>query len=152
MDTGIDIRVEEVDEQVRQGEQRREGQHDALHHRVVASEDRVDQEQPKPRPAEHRFGEDRPAEQGAELEPDGGDDRDERVAEGVTPEDRPLGEALGPRRAYVVLPEHLEYARPRHARDEGHREGAQSEGGSTMLAGSSAPAAGSQLRSMAKTM
>src|SRR5579884_398453 len=58
---GVDIGVQYVNCQVDQDEQRREGEHDPLDERIVAGEDRVDQELPDPRPAEHCLSEYRAA-------------------------------------------------------------------------------------------
>ena len=106
-----------------------EDEHDALHHRVVAREDRVDQEQPHSRPPEDRLGQDGAAEQRAELEPDHGQDGHERVPEGVARHDQALAEALGAGGADVLLAQNLQHGRAGHAGDERDREGGQRERG-----------------------
>src|SRR5262249_54239493 len=55
-----------------------------------------------------------------QREADHGDDGDERVPEGVAPDDLAAGHALGPGRPHVVLAERLEEARPREAHEGGH--------------------------------
>src|SRR5436190_13951645 len=69
----------EVDEHV--GD--RDEQNAALHQRVVAEADRLDQQPPDARPRENRLRDDRPGQHRAELEPDDRDDRDEAVPERV---------------------------------------------------------------------
>src|SRR5919108_5846419 len=96
-DPRVDHRVEEVDQQVDEDEGRGHDQHAAADERVVARVDRLDGEAAEPRPGEDRFGEDRPAEEEAELQPDDRQDRDERVAERVDDDDPPVGEPLGAR-------------------------------------------------------
>ena len=55
----------------------------ALQHRIVAPADRLDQPFADARPGEDRLGQDRAGEQHADLQADHGDDRDQRVAQGV---------------------------------------------------------------------
>ena len=83
------------------------------HHRVRIAVQQAGLEQPAHRvPLEDGLGDHGAAEQAADVEGDDGGERDERVAEGVPHDDRPLGEALGPGRADVVLVQHLEHAGP----------------------------------------
>ena len=51
----------------------------------------------------------------ADLEPDNGDDRNNRVLERVPPHDRSLAESLGPGGANVVVAKYLEHRRARQA-------------------------------------
>ena len=85
-------------------------------------------------PAEDPLGDDGAADDSADVERDDRGDRDERVAERVTHDDRALGEALGASGADVVLVHHLEQARPRVAgvgreRDQDERDGRQQQVG-----------------------
>src|SRR3989442_14559928 len=76
-DPRVDDDIEEIDDEVGQDEEGGEDEDDALHHGVVPREDRVDQEQSHPGPAEHRLRQDGATEERAELEPGDGEDRDE---------------------------------------------------------------------------
>ena len=66
-----------------------------------------------------------------ELEADHGDRRDERVLEHVDEQHAPLGQALRPRGAHVVLRQHVEHRGARHARDHRERDRAEHDRGST---------------------
>ena len=67
---------------------------------------------PDPRPGEDRLRDHGPAQELGKLQAEQGDDGDRGVLERVRAENARLGQALGPRRAHVVLPQHLEHARP----------------------------------------
>ncbi len=67
-------------------------------------------------PLEHRLGDHGAAEDAADVDGHDGGQRDHRVAEPVAHDHRALRQTFGPRRADVVLVEHLEHARPRVAR------------------------------------
>jgi hypothetical protein len=66
--------------------------------RIVAARDRIDHPLADARPGEDRLGEDRAGQQDADLQADGGDDRDQRVAQRMQPTtrrgDRPLARAV----------------------------------------------------------
>src|SRR6266850_1866316 len=110
-DARVEDRVEQVHDQVHHHEGSGDQQHAPLHQRIVAGLDRAHHHGAEPGPGEHGLGEDGPAEQIAHLHPDHGEDRVERVLEHVPRDDHPLGQALGARRAHVVLPDDLEHAR-----------------------------------------
>ena len=67
-DAGIEDAIDEVDEEVDHDEHERGQEDGALHHRVVAVVDRLHREPADARPREHGLGDDRAAQQGAELE------------------------------------------------------------------------------------
>src|SRR3989441_2702508 len=121
-DPRVEVGVEQVHDQVDEHERGREEKDRRLHHRVVAVVDRLNRQAADARPGEDRLGDDRAAEQRAKLDPDDGHDRDRGVLERVLPNDRRTAHAFGPRRADVVLAQHLEHARPRQPRDAGGRE------------------------------
>ena len=110
-------------------EQRREHRHDGLHERVVAAEDRVHGEPAHARPREDRLRDDRAPEQDAELEADDGDEGDRGVLQRVLVGHHEGADPRGARGAHVVLGQHLEHARARHARDAGHGESAEGHRG-----------------------
>src|SRR5579875_4203289 len=66
----IDIGVEEVGQEVDHDVGHGEEQDQALHHRVVPEEDRVQEQASHAGPAEDALGQHRAPEQGPELEPD----------------------------------------------------------------------------------
>src|SRR3954471_23134226 len=101
--TWVDERVRDVDDQVGHDDEERAEQHGALDHGHVAVLDRVVGEAPDARDVEHGLGEDRAAEQHADVQAGRGDDRRARGAQRVAQDDPALAQALGPRGADVVL-------------------------------------------------
>src|SRR5262245_53914966 len=95
-DSRVEVRVQDVDQEVRQNENRREDDHDGLDNLVVPGPDGVDREEPGARPGKDGLGHN-----GAGHE-DAGDDREERqggdrrIPEAVLPDHFPLGEPLDP--------------------------------------------------------
>src|SRR6266850_3889654 len=110
-DPGIDEAIEDVDEEVAHDEADRDQEYDALHERVVAREDGVHHEAADAGQGEDVLGDDGAADQRAELQPQHGDHRDERVAQHVAAHHASLRQALGARGAHVVLGERLQQAR-----------------------------------------
>src|SRR6476469_4177625 len=113
-DAGVAAALNKKDQGVEEDDE--EGaEHDDRHHRrqvevfqrfVGVLDDAVE--------AEDAFDQDRAADQGAEVEAEDGDDRDQRVAHHVAAHHPALAEALGPRGAHVVLVHHVEHARAQH--------------------------------------
>src|SRR5256885_8984745 len=110
-DARIEIRVEDVHDQVRQDVADGEEEHHALDDEEIPAEDGVDHQPADTGQGKERLGDDGVAEEAADLESDHGDDGDERVLEGVLGNDHSLAEALGLRRAHVVLAQHFEHSR-----------------------------------------
>ena len=78
--------------------------------------DRFGRVQADPVEVEDVFGEDRAAaDQRAEVEPEEGDDRDQRVAEHVADPHLPLAQTLGAGGADVVLVHRVEHVGAQHA-------------------------------------
>src|SRR5262245_57588618 len=100
-DARIENAVEHVDEQVAEDHDHGDEHHEVLHDGIVAPEDRLDQEARDPRQVEHGLGDYEAADQERELDPDDGDDGQQRVLQGVAPDDDAPGLSLGPRRAEV---------------------------------------------------
>ncbi len=65
-------------------------QDDVAHHRQVALADGVEDQPPQPRQEEDIFDDDRAGQQLPELEAHDGQDRDQRVAQGMDIDDGPL--------------------------------------------------------------
>src|ERR1051325_10402087 len=114
-DARIGDRVEDVGEEAARDDHHRGHEQQPEDHRVVLIVQRIQIETPDAGPREHGLGDERAAEEGAELEPGQRDQRDERVAERVTQQHRAPAQPLGVRRADVVLAHDLEDARPRVA-------------------------------------
>src|SRR6185503_2358072 len=129
LDPRIEPVVGDVDGQIRERiDDRREEGH-AQHRREVEAHCRGGRVAAEAGPAEDRLGEDGAREEAAERESDDRDRRDERVPKAVAEHDDPLAQPLRARGAHVVLPEDLEHARARHARDDRGREVAERERG-----------------------
>src|SRR5712692_1883895 len=124
-DARVENGVEEIDDEVDEHEGRGDEEHAALDERIVARLDGAHHHGAEPRPGEDRLRQDGPAQEKAHLQPQHRDDGIDRVLEHVPRDDGTLGEALGTRRADVVLPDDLEHARAREAREGGGRGGAE---------------------------
>src|SRR5919197_1539268 len=107
-DPGVEHDVEHVHDEVDEDEDHREQQHQRLDQRVVTVSDRLDEELAEPVEVEDLLGHDEPADEERELERDDRDDREQRVAQRVPDDDEALAYALRPRRAHVILAQHLE--------------------------------------------
>src|SRR5215470_10836586 len=91
-DPRIDPAIEEIHEQVAQDEADGDEQDHALHERVVAREDGVDHEAPDSRKSEDVLRDDGAPDEGAELEPEHRDHRDQGVLQHVAADHLPLRE------------------------------------------------------------
>ena len=80
-------------------------------------------------PGEHGLGDDRAAQQEADLQADQRDHRDHGVPQCVTDGDAPVRGALGARGAHIVGAERFEQRRARHARHRSDEHRAQGHGG-----------------------
>src|SRR5262249_35758997 len=114
-DAGIDDRVERVDQEVDQDEDRRRQDEDGLDDRKVPEVDGVDNELPHAGPGEDGLRDHRAAEQRPDLEPDDGEHGDGGVAQGVPKDHGALGQALRSPGADVVAAQDLQHAGPRQA-------------------------------------
>src|SRR5437773_2285178 len=117
----IEDRIEKVHGEVQDHEGGGEEQNHALDHRVVALEDRVEQQPPDAGQGEDVFDHDDAAHDVAELDAGDRDDGDQRVAERVVEGHPALGQPLGARRANVLAPEAVEHRRAGHAGDHRRR-------------------------------
>src|SRR4030095_8734241 len=128
-DARIEDGVEEIHGEIDQHEGGGDEKHPALYQRIVAGLDSPHHHGAEPRPREDRLGEDGAAQEEADLHAEHGDDGVDGVLEHVAGNHRTLGQALGARRAHVVLADDLEHARAGEAR-KGRRGGrAEGEGG-----------------------
>src|SRR5215831_4428563 len=108
-DSRVEIRVQDVDQEVRHDEDCREHDHDGLDYLVVPGPDGVNREEPGARPGEDGLGHN-----GAGHE-DAGDDREERqrgdrrIPEAVLPDHLPLGEPLDPGQLHELRVQHVQH-------------------------------------------
>src|SRR4051795_198475 len=115
----VDEGVEDVHDQVHDDDEEGADQDGALDHRQVRVLDRVVREPPDAGDVEHRLGEDRAAEQDADVDPGGGDERGDGAAHSVAQHDPPLAQPLRARGADVVLREHLHQVAAQEPRVDG---------------------------------
>src|SRR5439155_11431981 len=83
-DPRVQQRIRHVDQEVDQDVGRRGDEHHALDEGIVPGEDGLDDQPPEPRHDEDLLRHHRAADEGAHLEPEDGDDRDEAVTHAVT--------------------------------------------------------------------
>ncbi len=119
----------QVDREVDQDEGEAVDQHDALHQRIVARQNALHDETADARQREHLLDHHRAADRRRQQDADRGDDEDQRVAKRVLGDGLPFAEALGARGPDVVLAEHVEHRRARHAREKADLEQRQHRGG-----------------------
>src|SRR5215475_7852494 len=127
-DAGVEVSIGDVGEEIDQHEGGGDDEQRALHHGIVAREDALDDQPSHSGQREDRLGEHGAAQVVAELEAEDGENRDHGVAEGMPIDDEPIRDALGARRAHVILAQHLEHRGARGARDHGGRSRPQHEG------------------------
>src|SRR5688572_22867366 len=124
----VEYPVEDVYKQVHEHEEQGAVEDYALDHGVVPAVDGLVGDLAHPRPGEDRLGDERPAHQEADLEPDHRDRRQHSVPQGVLEDHPPRYHPLGAGRPDVVLVHDLEHAAPRHARHHRHRDGPEGHG------------------------
>src|SRR5258705_552018 len=100
-DPRIEEAVDDIDHQVQHDDARGQEQVDALDDGIVTPGDGVEQELPHAGDDEDAFHDDRPPQEGRELEAHHGDHRDHGVLQDVAGDHERLGQALGPRGADV---------------------------------------------------
>src|SRR5262249_51310679 len=102
-DARVDPRVDQVDQEVGDHEERADEQDGPLDERVVPLEDAPQEESPDAGQREDLLGDDHAAQQVADLDARHRDERDQAVLERVAPQDAGLRQPLGARRPDVVL-------------------------------------------------
>src|SRR5262249_36776534 len=113
-DARIQVRVQDVDEQIDHDKARRHDQCRALHERYVAQSDAAVQLESDTRPGKDCFGNDRAAEQRPHLQTDDSQYRQQRILQRVTPNEQSFVQALGARYEYVLLGKDFEERRTCH--------------------------------------
>src|SRR5438132_12884182 len=135
-DRGVSVPNPWVEESIRHvGDDVQDGEHDgeqqdgALHQHIVPRGERLDGEVADAGPGKHRFRDHRAAEQVPGLQRDHRHDRDEGVRERVPPHQAEEPDALGARRAGVVLMQDLQQAAPHVPGQDGPGPPGQGRGG-----------------------
>src|SRR5262249_19354061 len=90
-------------------------------------------------PAEYGLDDDRAAEEIADLQPDGGHDRQQRVPQHMRIHDPALAQPLGPRAADEILLHVVEHGGARDAHVPGDREGGQRDAGQDEMLPATSP-------------
>src|SRR6266436_193537 len=110
-DARIEPRIAQVDEKVHQHEDDRVEQDEILDHDDVALDEGGDERAAEPRNAEGLLDRHRATQHEAEEHAGNGNDRQQRIGQGVTQHHVPLLRALGAGRAHVIFSDDLEQAR-----------------------------------------
>src|SRR5882724_11873041 len=142
---GIEEAIEKIDGEVDDDEHHRGEEDRALHHGIVAIVDGLHGEPANAGPGKDGLRHHRPPQERTPMERGGGANRTGGVTEGVLGHHDHLAEPLGSRRADVVGAEHLEHGRAREARDRGHGEGAEGEGGQHEVLPAAPPRGGEEI-------
>src|SRR5690349_19824343 len=93
-DAGVEPAIDEVHRQVDEAEDQRDKEHSALHDRIIAVADAVEQKAAHTRQRENGFDDHRAAEQVSDLYTDHRQDRDKGVLQRVAIQDRLLVESF----------------------------------------------------------
>src|SRR5579859_307403 len=127
-DARIEVRVGDVDNQVRGQEHEHRQQHHRLDRGVVARAKGLDRQTANARPGKHGFDDERAFQDCPHLQTQERHARDQPVAQRVPQDHRGFGEALGARGANVVLMQRVEHTGANEARLGGRAEQAQGDG------------------------
>src|SRR3954453_20472470 len=134
-DPWIEEGIHDVHEQVHHDDGKRADQHRSLHDRQVALLDRIKGQTADTGDVEDGLGEDRAAEEDAEIEAEDGHDRRDRGAQAVLEDDAPLAQALRPRGADVVLPHDVEQVGAQETRVDRRERGREHDPGKEQRGG-----------------
>src|SRR5215510_10785911 len=128
-DSRVEVCVQDVDQEVRHNEDRREHDHDGLDDLVVPSSHGVDGEQPGAGPGEDGLGHDGSGHQDAGDDREEGQRGDRRIPEAVLPDDFPLGESLDSSQLHELGVQHIQHRGADQSHDGRDLEPAEGEGG-----------------------
>src|SRR5207249_7249433 len=129
LDPWVEPVIGDVDDEVGDGIDDRGEQRHAEHRRKVEAYRGCGRVPAEAWPAEDRLGKDGTREKTPERQADDRDRGDEGVTQPMPEHNGALAQALRLGRAHVVLTEHLEHARARHAGDDRRREVAERQRG-----------------------
>src|SRR5207249_4923185 len=113
-DSGIQVAIQQVHEDVERDEEDRDGEDAALHERVIALHDGREEHAADTGDGEYLFDDDGTAEELTDLNPEERHDDDQPVLEDVAPEDETGPQPLRARGAHVVGAQHVEHRGARH--------------------------------------
>ncbi len=125
---GIELAVDQIDDEIDQHEQKHHENQIGDHHRAVEHGDRIDDELAHAGPVEHRLGHDREGERRTELEAEDGDDRDRDILQHVQAHDLAFGEALRAGETHIVRAHDFHSAGAREADQKSELEQREIEG------------------------
>ncbi len=128
-DPGVQIGINEVDEEVVQQNDAGEKQVDPGDHRVIPVREGIHQETAQAWQVKEVLHDDGAPDHERQLQADQGDDRDEGIFDGVSQHDRLFLEPLGPGSADIVLPQYLQHHGARHAHGAGRKGRSQNQAG-----------------------
>src|SRR5262245_43522588 len=128
-DSRVEVCVQDVDQEVRHDEDRREHDHDGLDDLVVPSSHGVDGEQPGAGPGEDGLGHDGSGHQDAGDDREEGQRGDRRIPEAVLPDDFPLGESLDSSQLHELGVQHIQHRGADQSHDGRDLEPAEGDGG-----------------------
>ena len=100
-----------------------------MQRRVVARVERVDNDLAEAWTGKDDFRQHRVTDQHTQIEADDGYDRDQHIAQRMTPDDEPGRHAFGSRGADVVFAQRVQHARAGDAGDVGDHDDAEIDGG-----------------------
>src|SRR5579884_732986 len=124
-DAGVDVGVEDVDEQV-DADDHDAGLHDdALHKRKIALENAFVEQAADARPGEDDLDDDGGVDHHDEVDAGQGQHRDQRVLEGVNRDDDVARQPLEPGQLDVLAAQHFQHARTRQPQQRGGEVPAQ---------------------------
>src|SRR6185369_976813 len=138
----IDKDVGDVGEQIEHDVDGRCDEYDALHHRVVAIEDGVDDQLAEARNRENLFGQHCARQERPEFKRAERDDGGQRVAHGVLEDDGAFVEAFRARRPHVIAFEDLQHGATRVAHQDCRNGVAEDESGHDCRGETGAPILG----------
>ncbi len=95
---------------------------------IIAARNRIDHPFADTGPGEDRFGQDGAGQQCSDLKANGGDHRNEGVAQGMDADHANGREPLGPRGAHIVVAEHLKHGGAGLAGNHAQRNGSEHDG------------------------
>src|SRR5262245_4082102 len=125
----VEVRVQDVDQEVRHYEDRGEYDHDGLDNLVVPSSHGVDGQEAGPWPGEDGLGHDGSRHQDAGDDREEGQRGDRRIAEAVLPDDFPLGESLDSSQLHELGVQHIQHRGADQSHDGRDLEPAEGDGG-----------------------
>lgn len=124
IDEDVDNVGKKIDGDVGDGDEKNA----ALEKRIIAGLDGLNSEAADARPGEDGFGDDGTGEKSAELKAENGDDRNERVAKGVTEQNSGFGKSLGAGGADIIGRQLFDDRTAHHARQDGGKSGTEGDG------------------------